>query len=308
MNILLATNKTYKGVDDLGKQYTYEPLMQLGHKVYWYDTVAPQQKDLNKIIDVFKPDIIFCCLTGNPWEMPAEPIVIESVKRETVAGRTKTFNWFCDDTWRFGDIGAEEVGSSTICHEFNVCSTSEPSYVDKYKKVGYENIILATWHANEKYYKPIPFQDRDMLATFIGRLNPTRKAFFDSVSADVNIVSGISNQEMFRTHCRSKIGINLSVNNNDPNKRTQMKQRMFEIVAGGGLLMTEHHDGLEEFFEIDKEIITFKTAEEFSSKFNFLKNNENIVEKIAKNGHERFLKEHTSHKRLEKLLEQIRKI
>jgi spore maturation protein CgeB len=113
---------------------------------------------------------------------------------------------------------------------------------------------------------------------------------------------------MFETHARTKIGINLSFNENDPNRKTQMKQRIFEIVAGGGLLFTEYHAGIEQFFEIDKEIVTFKSFNEFSEKATFLLKNPKIVEALAKEGYRRFLSEHDSKIRLANILEQIRSL
>ena len=305
MKILLATNKTYAGHVDLGHWYTYKPLVELGHNVYWHDTVKPEVQDFGKVIEHFKPDLIFCCITGNPALTPAEPSVWEAVKKETNSGRTKTFNWFCDDTWRFHGAGGSDVGSSTVCHNFTACSTPEPTYIQKYKDAGYNNIILGAWHANSEYYIPVGFDEKNIDVSFIGRLNPTRKSFFSSVENEIQIINGISNEEMFSTHCNTKIGINLSVNDNDPQKKTQMKQRPFEIVAGGALLMTEYHEGIEEFFRIDKEIITFKSVDEFSSKLEFLRKNQHIARNIASKGYERFLRDHDSKKRLKNLLERI---
>jgi spore maturation protein CgeB len=84
-----------------------------------------------------------------------------------------------------------------------------------------------------------------------------------------------------------------------------MKLRMFEVPAAGGLLLTQHHDGIEQFYEIDKEIITFKNSYEYNEKLKFLLRNENIVKKISQNGYSRFLREHESKKRLSSLINQI---
>jgi len=285
---------------DTGYWYTYLPLKQLGHEVYWYDTVDPDEKDYNKIVETFKPDLIFCCMTGNPDITPYEPW--QSIKKETDSGRIKTFNWFCDDTWRF------EGGSDQVCKLFSVCSTPEPTYIQKYKEIGYSNIILGNWHANSEFYPVRPFAEKDIEISFIGAPNPARNMFFDSISAPVQRIFGISQEEVFEAHARTKIGINLSFNDNDPQRKTQMKQRIFEVPAGAGLLFTEYHAGIEEFFEIDKEVVTFKTFGEFSEKANFLLKNPKVVERIAKAGHQRFLTEHDSKIRLANILEQIRSI
>ena len=61
MKIILVTNKTYRGVPDGTYWYVYQPLLRLGHQVYLYDTVEPDEKDFNKVIEILKPDLIYLC-------------------------------------------------------------------------------------------------------------------------------------------------------------------------------------------------------------------------------------------------------
>jgi len=300
MKILLTLNKTYRNVSDTGHAYVYTPLQELGHEVYWYDTVDPEEKDYDKIIEDFKPDLIFCCMTGNHFITPYEPW--NSIKRETVAGRIKTFNWFCDDTWRFDNF------SKGVCEYFTACSTPEPDYIKKYKDIGYENIILGCWHANSKFYPRVDFDKKERDISFIGNLTPNRRRFFDSVDVPVENIFGVSIEELFISHSNTKMGVNLSTNDNDPFGKTQMKGRMFEIPAGAGLLVTEHHDAIENFYELDEEIITFKTVDEFNKKVEFLLKRPKLVQKLAWNGYQRFLKDHDSKVRLKSILKEIEKI
>jgi len=298
MKILLVTNKTYRDQIDGGHWNIYLPLQALGHEVFFYDTVDPIEKDFNKVIESFKPDLIFCCLTGNLNIAGAEPW--EHLKNETFSGRTQTYNFFCDDTWRFEDF------SRTACHYFNVCSTPEPNYVTRYKNIGYSNIILGNWHVNIDLYPPLKYEEKDIDISFMGTPTRARKDFFDaSPEVPVKIFFDISHEQMMEVYARSRIGINLSINENDPDKKTQMKQRIFEVTAGAGLLLTQYHPAIEQFFEIDKEILTFKNADEYSEKVEFLLKNPKVVEKIALAGHQRFLAEHESKIRLSKMLKQI---
>jgi len=300
MKILLTLNKTYRGLPDSGHWYVYEPLKQLGHDVYWFDTVNPDEKDYNKVIEEFKPDLIFCCLTNDLFIAPWEPW--QQIFEETNSGRTKTFNWFCDDTWRFDKF------SSKACYHFNVCSTPDPKYIRKYKAVGYDNAILGLWHANSDFYPKIEFKNKDIDISFIGAPTPSRTEIFENIDVPVENIFGVSMEELFSAHSRSKIGINFSTNDNDQFQQTEIKQRIFEITAGGGLLLTQHHDGIENFFEIDKEIFTFRNTEELSEKSKVLLKNPQLVEAAAAAGHERFLAEHDSKVRLANLLAQIRRI
>jgi len=297
MKILLTANKTYRGNADTAYWYVYLPLKQLGHEVYWYDTVAPVEKDYSKIIERFKPDLIFCCLTNNRTITPFEPW--QEIIQETESGRTKTFNWFCDDTWRF------DTFSHGACHCFSVCSTPDPTYIEKYKAVGYDNILVGMWHVNSEFYPKIEFEEKTIDMSFIGAPTPTRKLIFEQVDVPIQNIFGVSMEELFLKHSQSKIGVNFSTNDNDPFQKTEIKQRIFEITAGAGLLLTQHHSGIEQLFEIDKEIITFTTLEELSVKAKFLLKNPKITKHIAAAGYKRFIAEHDSKIRLKGLIEQI---
>jgi spore maturation protein CgeB len=87
-----------------------------------------------------------------------------------------------------------------------------------------------------------------------------------------------------------------------------MKARIFEIPACATALLTEHVEGIEELFEIDKEIMVFDTPEEMIEKARFLQSNPNIAIKLGQAGQKRYLKEHTSKIRLRKILNQIKKL
>jgi spore maturation protein CgeB len=297
MKIILVTNKTYRGVPDGTYWYVYQPLLRLGHQVYLYDTVEPDEKDFNKVIEILKPDLIYCVLTGDTTIGQYEPW--DQILKETLSGRTKTFNWFCDDTWRF------DTFSKLACHYFTVCSTPERAYIEKYKEEGYDNIIVGNWHANSEFFQPKPMSDREHFISFIGAPNPSRTDFLEHSGIFIETLYGLNQMEMFAAYSNSQVGLSLSVNNNDPKKGTQMKQRLFEVTAGGGVLLTQYHPGIEEYYEIDEEMMTFESPEELREKTLSLAKDPKMLENIASAGHKRFLKEHDSKIRIEKILKEI---
>ena len=85
-----------------------------------------------------------------------------------------------------------------------------------------------------------------------------------------------------------------------------MKLRIFEVVSTGGFLLTQYTPNLEQFFDIDKEIVVFNTVDEARDKINFYLNNDTSRTKIARAGYLRYIKEHTSKTRLNKLLSDIK--
>lgn len=318
MKILLVLNK-YIFRDsipriDLGYWIFKIPLVDLGHEVYFYDTVNPIEKDFGKIVESFKPDLIFCCMTGNAQMAPYEPW--EEIEKETLSGRTKTFNWFCDDTWRFENFTKE------VCNKFTVCSTPEPKYVQKYKDIGYSNVIVGPWHSNIDFH-PIALQ-KDLDVSFCGVPNEDRVQYSKLLlnnGINFHYHYGLTHEDMLYSYSRSKIGLNFSKNLNAADKqlqvlrapgpfrhrdKAQMKARMFEVPASKTLLLTEYTENLEDFFEIDKEIICFDNPSELLAKSKYLLEHPNIMNKITEQGHQRFLKEHESHVRLKKVLQEIK--
>jgi spore maturation protein CgeB len=237
-------------------------------------------------------------MTGNKNMTPHEPW--DEIEKETLSGRTKTFNWFCDDTWRFESFTKE------VCNKFTVCSTPEPKYVQKYKDIGYSNVIVGPWHANIDFYPNIVNKDID--ASFCGVPNEDRAKYAQLLKdheVNFNYYYRLSHEDMMLAYSRSKIGLNFSKNMNGQEVKTQMKARMFEVPAAKTLLLTEYTDGIEEFFEIDKEIVCFSNPEELLEKIQHLLQNPGLINAIADNGYQRFLKEHESHVRLKNVLEGI---
>jgi len=302
MKIILAINKTLSRNQteclDGGYYNFYIPLLELGHEVLLYDTVRGAEKSFNELVETFNPDLIFCCITGNKEVTPYEPF--EEIKHITKNTKIKTFNWFCDDTWRFDDF------SSKVCKHFTHCSTPEEKYLDRYKDIGYENILLGNWHCNADLRFPY---NKSVDVGFCGGITQARASVFNSlISGGVNLKCfyGLSYEDIFKAYASSRIGINLTVNDNDPSKKQQMKLRIFEIVASGTFLLTENVEGLEKYFEIGKEIETFTTPQEAQEKITHYLQNEEAREKIAAAGHRRFLTDHRSSVRLTEVLEQIK--
>ena len=310
MKILLTTNKTLTNGKskwlDGGYYNFYLPLKDLGHEVYFWDTVSPENPNYLEVVESFKPDLIFSCMTGDLSIAPLEKHAMEKIVDITKEGNIKTFNWFCDDTWRF------ESFSKNFCHLFTCCSTPEPEYVRKYKDEGYDNIIVGGWHVNDKYYPTERLEKKHDVA-FIGQMNnPDRLEHIQLLKDNgvkVKVFHGLSHGDMIKVLSETKIGLNFSKNYNGQPVKTQMKLRPFEVTAAKNtMLLTEYHSGLEYFFDIDKEIVTFKCAKEMLTKIKVLLNQESIRKKIALNGNRRFNKEHSSHNRMKDIIDQLEKI
>jgi spore maturation protein CgeB len=68
--------------------------------------------------------------------------------------------------------------------------------------------------------------------------------------------------------------------------------RVFEATGCGSLLLTDYIHGIEEFYNIGKELLTYNNVEDLVSSIDFLLTNENTREEIAHKGFERTHREH----------------
>jgi len=79
----------------------------------------------------------------------------------------------------------------------------------------------------------------------------------------------------------------------DFGKDQTANMRIFEATGSGCLLLTEHFDHLSEFFDIGREIETFRSEEELIEKIRYYTLHPDERDTIARRGHERCLREHS---------------
>ena len=83
--------------------------------------------------------------------------------------------------------------------------------------------------------------------------------------------------------------------------------RMLEVTGTGTLLMAEHYDVLSKYFEIGKEIETFRSKEELQEKVRYFKHHPAALDEIARRGHQRCVRDHSMEVRVAQLDEIIKR-
>ena len=99
--------------------------------------------------------------------------------------------------------------------------------------------------------------------------------------------------------------IKINLKNFFRENQKQIKGRFFEITGCGGFLLTEYAPFLEEYFDIDKDIVVFKNYDDLQYKIKYYLNNEALRNKIAKNAQKKVLSIHTYHKRYDDIFQKI---
>jgi len=101
--------------------------------------------------------------------------------------------------------------------------------------------------------------------------------------------------EMFRAFAESPVTVNAHI---DVAKSFAGNIRLFDATGCGACLLTDHKDNLSQYFEIDKEIVTFKSRQDCLEKLEWLMDHESERVAIARAGQEKTLKQHSYRNRL----------
>lgn len=250
-----------------------------------------------------QPDLIFFCLFTDE----IRPSTIAALSRQWI-----TFNWFCDDHWRFHNF------SRHYAPQFSFVSTTDASAIQKYERIGYHHALLTQWACNEKDYVKLHEQGKTIAASFVGQPHGNRRSVVRYLERNGIKVAPygngwpngrISQEEMIRIFNISKINLNLS--NSSWNLRTifrnqqQIKGRNFEIPGCGGFILTNYVEGIERYFVLDKEIVCFSNRRDLLEKVRYYLAHDEERSRIAQAGYERTLRDHTYEIRFRELFQQM---
>jgi len=111
--------------------------------------------------------------------------------------------------------------------------------------------------------------------------------------------------EMYSVLSRSMVTLNTHI---DIAGDVASNMRLFEATGVGACLLTDWKPDLHRLFEVDREVVTYQSAEEALAKSRWLMENPSICESIARAGQSRTLREHTLEKRAEQLSDMIKSL
>ena len=335
MKIALAIMKYDYGVEERGFSYEYYnlylPLCDIYGKenilLYDYFSEVKQSgkdmmnKKLRELILSEKPDIsIFCIL----WENQFDEATVSSFRRIT-----KTLIYFFDDPWR------QKFVRHWIKY-FDFFSTPDYYMYKQYLLEGMTNVIYSPFGFNSSIYKKLNVS-QNIDVSFVGGYSPLRnwiKHLLQKEGLNVKFFgrgwgeSGtwISQEEMINVFNQSKINLNLSnAANYDLSfllysfpsfknikqllllrkNKEQVKGRHYEINACGGFQLSYFIPGLNEVYEIDKEIAVYENERQIANSVKFFLNNNELRNSIADRGYQRSQKDHSAQMYLKKLIDQI---
>lgn len=314
-----------RGKNLIGEMGFKQSMIALGHEVisfYWdkyLHDVDSLQKALLLKAEEIKPDLIFFMLFQDQF------------KKETLLklkSQFHTVNWFGDDSWRFDNF------TKDYANLFTTCITTDKFSVDKYHALGQQRVINSQWAV-------IPTQPPKNLnikyeydVSFVGGFNYTRDWFVKTLqSKGIKVATfgfgwengPISLEKMNDIFLKSKINLNLSNSKcydiryvlshpiylahtiKTKKNASQIKARHFEINYNGGFQLADYSAGLEDYFNLGKELVCYRDIDEAILLINYYLKHSDEREEIKNKGFLRACNEHTYIHRFKEIFEQILK-
>ena len=108
-------------------------------------------------------------------------------------------------------------------------------------------------------------------------------------------------EELYRLLGNTKILLNIT-RSDFFGAETGVNLRIFEALAGGSFLLTDHCDEIAELFKVGEEIETYRSSGELVEKVAYYLSHEEQRRAIAEKGHAAFLQKHTWQARIKQQL------
>jgi len=200
------------------------------------------------------------------------------------------------------DLGREFAwsGSRNVAAFLNQASHREAPLVqsmENSKRVDFETLIM--WQATQSYR-----------LQFIRMLEP----FEPTIRGDDgwrNLLGGsylIGPELSYYTDLNFFYNVcQINFNVTSTQMRNAVNQRVFDVPASGGFLLTDYKLQMEDLLKIGDEVVCFREKEEIPELVKFYLRQGGLREEIARRGRKRVLSEHTYAHRLQRLCNFMRK-
>lgn len=298
-------------------------LKKMGHEVQYFDYMTRIQEigkeqmneELLNNVKKWKPDLLLAYLYTDQFI----PEKMDEIKKLTIS----VYRAF-DDTWRKNYI-------DFWAPHFTYVTTSYIKGVENMQRRGINNSIYLSFACNHyEYHKKNLPKIYDV--SFIGGFHPHRQWLIKRIEKSgvkvhvygVKWKNGpISFNDMIDVINRSKINLNLPNEKcwdiryllsspyaiRDTYRSTKnfapINFRVYEINSCGGFQLLPYWEGIEERYEIGKELIVFQDPEHLVDLVKYYLKNDNESEAIAARGYERTMRDHTLEMRFLQLFAKI---
>ena len=175
---------------------------------------------------------------------------------------------------------------------------TEPSVIDMERFIAINRYL--TYHMAYLERKEL----LNLLATELplGTVNFFTRSDTEGISTGIKLHGGVKTlTEMPFVFRQSRINLNITMRS----IQTGIPQRVWDVLACGGFLITNYQPELEDYFEDGVHLVTYRTADELIDKVKYYLAHDKERQEIAQNGFDEVNKNHTV---LSRVIEMIKRV
>jgi len=229
----------------------------------------------------FEPDFFIWIETG----LGGPPVGLEKLGVPTVA--------YLIDTHIHTDRHME------IASMFDITFLAQRSYIPGFNAAGLERVYWLPLACDPDIHGKKAGFEKEHDVGFVGSLTDSRRVDLLLKLAEKMDVryDRLFMRDMADFFCKSRIVFNNAI-------RNDLNMRVFEALCSGSLLMTDHADGLDEFFR-DKESLVIYDDGDIAELARYYLDHPDQREAIAENGRKLVLENHTYEHRVDTIIQNL---
>jgi spore maturation protein CgeB len=212
---------------------------------------------------------------------------------------------------------------------FDAFFTNSKGVIPDLKEMGGRNVHPLYYAADPELFKPV-ITEKNIDVSFFGYGSEFREEWMKKMISepscnlpDVNfsvagkgfgidlgkatLVGDLSFSEYRHFTCRSRISLNIA-RWSHASVYASSTARPFELAAFGACIVSQPYDGIEEWFDVGREIIVVKNEKEVLPVYRNLLDSDDEREKMGERARQRILKDHTYRHRAETVINTLKKI
>ena len=213
--------------------------------------------------------------------------------------------------------------------EYDAFFCNSKGVIPDLEEMGARNVYALYWAVDPMLFTPVDIE-KDIDISFFGYdskfreewmekmiTNPSKKMLDTNFSVggknfgidlgNAKLIGDISYSAFREFCCRSKINLNIT-RWSHTNVYASSTSRPFELAAFGACIVSQPYNGIEEWFEIGKELFVVNSEDEAIEMYKWLLDDKEERECAGRKARARVLKEHTFQHRAKELINAIRGI
>jgi len=269
----------------------YGVLEKLGYEVFYYPYEDYDIEDLYETVRDNKPDFVIVAAYNN--------IHTELIR---LKDHTKVYVLQSDDRWRYGNFSRFWIPfvDGVITYE-----GEKSNYVSDGMKP--ENFHRMRWAFNPNTMAEcgIISNPQSIFASHTGGMHGNRRemiAKFESRGIKIEQRYTNTYDETKKIWANSKFS--MCFTNNSLNSGKELKGRVVEI-PNWCILVTEHFPEMEQYYDMDNDVVSFVSVQEAIDKMNRLNDDPREYRRIFENGRKRLWNFNTAYHEFQKVMGEI---